>query len=416
MFGLRAPEEIEGFTLNDSTNFEKVKPGDGYGLDYSQSGWKLDVFVYDLKRAAIPEDVKTAIVKAEFERSRAEAFLAQPRGLYAQVYLRRNFTIDDPAHRTRFQCAAFHLTRDGAKPQDGYLCLTSWNNKFVKFRLTTLADTNTEDAARKYVAAWMPVLWGGGGAPYRAETSRAEPVPVEPSLPAYRPGRRPRPAPPTSRAEQIPTNRRRRCGVRPPGPICIRSTQSIGRRPGRGSSARRNTSAKRSNQAASDGPGVCRIAATASPILSGSVTGSEQVSPTQTNAALPAAAIFDCAGWPAGRSLAEAARSRMRLTNGSFSAASANRDACGPVTTISAALSRRSSAFSRAACWNRLSAAPASTPSNSASACARHFASPVSAASRTRFCAAIEFGLGVASSLVEAGRTTSPSASAAVRK
>src|ERR1700748_956019 len=102
VFGLRAPEEIEGFTLNDSTNFEKIKPGDGYGLDYSQSGWKLDVFVYDLKRAAIPDDVKTAIVKAEFERSRADAFLAQPQGLYAQVYLRRNFTIEDGGKRTRF--------------------------------------------------------------------------------------------------------------------------------------------------------------------------------------------------------------------------------------------------------------------------------------------------------------------------
>jgi len=28
-------------------------------------------------------------------------------------------TIDDTAKRTRVQCAAFHLTRDGAKPQDG---------------------------------------------------------------------------------------------------------------------------------------------------------------------------------------------------------------------------------------------------------------------------------------------------------
>ena len=58
-------------------------------------------------------------MRAEFERVRADAFLAQPRGIYAQVYLRRNFTIDDGAKRTRFQCAAFHLTRDGAKPQDG---------------------------------------------------------------------------------------------------------------------------------------------------------------------------------------------------------------------------------------------------------------------------------------------------------
>jgi hypothetical protein len=176
VFGLRAPEEIDGFTLNDSTNFEKARPGDGYGLDYSQSGWKLDVFIYDLKRAAIPEDVKTAIVKAEFERSRAEAFMAQPRGLYAQVYLRRNFTIEDGAKRTRFQCAAFHLTRDGSKPQDGYLCLTAWNNKFVKLRLTTLSDANTEAPARKFVSDWIPVLWGGG-ATSRAE-ARSEPKPA----------------------------------------------------------------------------------------------------------------------------------------------------------------------------------------------------------------------------------------------
>jgi hypothetical protein len=187
VFGLKAPEEIEGFTLNDSTNFDKIKPGDGYGLDYSQSGWKLDVFIYDLKRAAIPDDVKTAIVKAEFERSRAEAFLAQPRGLYAQVYLRRNFTIEDSTKRTRFQCAAFHLTRDGAKPQDGYLCLTSWNNKFIKFRLTTLSDNNTEAAARKYVAAWVPLLWGGGAATSRAEQIREPAARAEQARPAPRP-------------------------------------------------------------------------------------------------------------------------------------------------------------------------------------------------------------------------------------
>jgi hypothetical protein len=159
VFGLKAPEEIEGFTLNDSTNFEKIRPGDGYGLDYSQSGWKLDVFIYDLKRAAIPEDAKSAIMRAEFERVRADAFLAQPRGIYAQVYLRRNFTIEDSAKRTRFQCAAFHLTRDGAKPQDGFLCVTTWNNKFIKFRMTTLSERDTEATARQHIAAWMPVLW-----------------------------------------------------------------------------------------------------------------------------------------------------------------------------------------------------------------------------------------------------------------
>jgi hypothetical protein len=195
VFGLRAPEEISGFTLNDSTNFEKLKPGDGYGLDYSQSGWKLDVFIYDLKRAAIPDDVKTAIVRAEFERARADTFLAQPRGIYAQVYLRRNFTIEDNAKRTRFQCAAFHLTRDGAKPQDGFLCVTSWNNKFVKLRLTTLSDSSTEAAARNHVMAWIPVLWGGGS---RADDDRPK---------VKKPAARAQPArsrPPARRAPQCP--------------------------------------------------------------------------------------------------------------------------------------------------------------------------------------------------------------------
>jgi len=208
VFGLKAPEEIEGFTLNDSTNFEKIKPGDGFGLDYSQSGWKLDVFIYDLKRAAIPDDAKSAIVKAEFERARAEAFLAQPRGIYAQVYLRRNFTIDDAAGRTRFQCAAFHLTRDGAKPQDGFLCVTSWNNKFVKLRLTTLSDTSTEASARKYISAWVPVLWGAGG----AGISRAEQV-LEPVRPEPRSQVRARP----HQVHRAPVRPRFKC---PEGYIC----------------------------------------------------------------------------------------------------------------------------------------------------------------------------------------------------
>jgi len=218
VYGLRAPEDISGFTLNDSTNFEKTKPGDGYGLDYSQSGWKLDVFIYDLKRAAIPDDAKSAIVRAEFERARADAFLAQPRGIYAQVYLRRNFTVEDGGKRTRFQCATFHMTRDGAKPQDGFLCVTSWNNKFVKLRLATLADTNTEADARKFVAAWIPVLWGGGSRV--VEEKPAKPAPATRSerraaQSESRAQQRAQPARPQPR--QRPVVRRPRC---PEGYIC----------------------------------------------------------------------------------------------------------------------------------------------------------------------------------------------------
>ena len=111
VFGLKAPEEIEGFTLNDSTNFEKIKPGDGFGLDYSQSGWKLDVFIYDLKRAAIPDDAKSAIVKAEFERARADAFLAQPRG-----HLRPGLPAAEFHHRRCGQAHAFPVRGVSSDP------------------------------------------------------------------------------------------------------------------------------------------------------------------------------------------------------------------------------------------------------------------------------------------------------------
>jgi hypothetical protein len=173
VFGLKAPDEIEGFTLNDSTNFEKIKPGDGYGLDYSQSGWKLDVFIYDLKRAAIPDDAKSAIVRAEFERVRADAFLAQPRGGLCPGLSAAQFHHRRPKQAHPLPVRGIPPDPRWREAQDGYLCVTSWSNKFVKLRFTTLADSNTEAAARKYVAAWIPVLWGRVAAPAPSRPSQA---------------------------------------------------------------------------------------------------------------------------------------------------------------------------------------------------------------------------------------------------
>ena len=54
-------------------------------------------------------------------------------------------------------------------------------------RLTTLSDNNTEASARKFVTAWIPVLWGGGG--FRAEQVKPEPKPQ--ARPHAQPPRRP---------------------------------------------------------------------------------------------------------------------------------------------------------------------------------------------------------------------------------
>ena len=79
--------------------------------------------------------------------------------------------------------------------------------------------------------------------------------------------------------------------------------------------------------------------------------------------------------------------------------------ASGPVTTISAARSRRSRALSSAKWPKRLRSVPERIVSIKRSARARHLSSPESTASLTRVCAATEFGFGVASSWVECGRS-----------
>jgi hypothetical protein len=208
VFGLRAPREISGFRLNDATNFERIKPGDGYGLDYSQPDWKLDVFVYDRRRVFIPDDVGSAVVGAEFERAQADTFAIQPNGLYAEVRLKRNFTVEDDDKRARFRCAAFDLVRDGAKPQDGYLCVTAWNGRFVRLRLTTQSAVDSEAQARRYVKAWIPLLWNAG----TATAAAVEPVAVERVTPVASRARTHRSASPRRALA--------RARVCPPGDLC----------------------------------------------------------------------------------------------------------------------------------------------------------------------------------------------------
>ena len=42
---------------------------------------------------------------------------------------------------------------------DSFLCLTGWNNKFVKFRLTTRHDPRSGGEVRRFMEAWLKILW-----------------------------------------------------------------------------------------------------------------------------------------------------------------------------------------------------------------------------------------------------------------
>ena len=135
-----------------------------------------------------------------------------------------------------------------------------------------------------------------------------------------------------------------------------------------------------------------------------------------TKIAFRADFMFSWAGCDAASSVASAARSTILSTNGILSAVLAKRSESFPVTTISAPRNRRSNALSSATWPNRFRSAAERIPSINRSAFSRHLSSPVRAAKRTRFCAATAFGLGIASSCVECGRSNRSDASPAERK
>ncbi len=72
--------------------------------------------------------------------------------------------------------------------------MTSWNNKFIKLRMTTLSDGENERVARGYMAAWIPVLWSGANARAEQKPAKAQPRARRRAHPAPR-VRRPPPCP-----------------------------------------------------------------------------------------------------------------------------------------------------------------------------------------------------------------------------
>ena len=65
------------------------------------------------------------------------------------------------AGKPAFHCATFNYLR-GEKRDidvDSFLCLTTWNNKFVKFRMTGVKGSIYRDDAISFVTAWIPLLW-----------------------------------------------------------------------------------------------------------------------------------------------------------------------------------------------------------------------------------------------------------------
>jgi len=158
-FGLTFPDRIGGAQIGPVTDFEKTAPGLGYGVRYEKPGWVIDVYIYDDGIGPIPADLDADVVQRQLKQAQGDIFELQRRGTYVNVTLRRSHTLRDAGGRPRFLCADFTFKRGEMGTVDSFLCLTSWNGRFVKFRLTTSQHAGSDGEAAAFVTAWAGILW-----------------------------------------------------------------------------------------------------------------------------------------------------------------------------------------------------------------------------------------------------------------
>jgi len=161
-YGLNFPDQLDGAQVGETHDFESTDPGLGYGVRYHKPGWTMDIYVYDLGRSTIPSDLSSKSVKAQLAQARGDIFHLEKRGTYSQVKRTGSHTLKDHDGHARFLCEDFSYVDSALGKVDSFLCLTSWQSKFVKFRLTTAHGPDTAGDARRFMNAWMPVLWPEG--------------------------------------------------------------------------------------------------------------------------------------------------------------------------------------------------------------------------------------------------------------
>lgn len=158
-FGLMFPDRVADAEIGPTTDFEQSKPGLGYGVRYRKPGWTIDVYIYDLGRTSIPEGAESGMLKSELKEAQDDIRELQRRGEYAKVDLVRTYVVRDRRGRPRLQCSDFNYVHEQTGAVDSVLCLTGWKDKFVKFRLTSAHHRGSQAETRRFLDAWIPILW-----------------------------------------------------------------------------------------------------------------------------------------------------------------------------------------------------------------------------------------------------------------
>ena len=160
IYGLSIPDRVGSLVYGRTIDFESRSPGLGYSLRFGgRPGWMVDVYLYDLGLKKIPTDAESDVIKSQLAQARGDVFELGKRGTYADVTDKGDFKVPATG-KPRFICSSFSYRRGERVDIDveSYLCLSSWNDKFVKVRMTAPRGTLSRSDATDFVHAWIELL------------------------------------------------------------------------------------------------------------------------------------------------------------------------------------------------------------------------------------------------------------------
>ena len=160
IYGLSIPDRVGSLVYGRTIDFESKSPGLGYALRFGgKAGWLVDVYLYDLGFKTIPVDAESEVIRNQLAHARGDVFELGKRGTYANVTDKGDFTVPATG-KPRFICSSFAYRRGERAEIDveSYLCLSSWNDKFVKIRMTAPKSSLARSDTIEFVQAWIELL------------------------------------------------------------------------------------------------------------------------------------------------------------------------------------------------------------------------------------------------------------------
>lgn len=162
-FGLTFPTEVGGAQRISVRDYESDNPGLGYSAGYRHGEATSTVYIYDNRLPSIPDDLKSAVLRSQFEEAKAD--IGRVPQLNASIKGKNAFSIQDKSKRDRLICQAYAMIRRPVSiAVDTFVCLGVFKGKFLKVRTTMPQTANAESEVRRFIGLWVDQLWSPSAA------------------------------------------------------------------------------------------------------------------------------------------------------------------------------------------------------------------------------------------------------------